>query len=201
MRAYFAAIEFMDAQVGKLLNTLERLKLANDTVIVFWGDNGYQLGEHGQWMKQTNFEAAARIPMIMSAPGNRGKGRGCSRTVELLDIYPTLAEVCGLEHKPANLQGRSVAPLLENPTARWDAPAVSQMERREPQRRVMGYSLRNERYRYTEWDDGTQGVELYDHETDVNEWTNLAGKSKAAAIQKEMHDLLRAQKSNLPPRS
>ena len=69
MRAYFAAIEFMDAQVGKLLNTLERLKLANDTVIVFWGDNGYQLGEHGQWMKQTNFEAAARIPMIADAAG------------------------------------------------------------------------------------------------------------------------------------
>jgi len=190
MRAYFAAIEFMDAQVGKLLNTLERLKLANDTVIVFWGDNGYQLGEHGQWMKQTNFEAAARIPMIMSAPGNRGKGRGCSRTVELLDIYPTLAEVCGLEHTPANLQGRSVAPLLENPTARWDAPAVSQMERREPPRRVMGYSLRNERYRYTEWELGNEGDELYDYEKDPREVHNVAADPATSGIKAQLRDQL-----------
>jgi iduronate 2-sulfatase len=190
MRAYFAAIEFMDAQVGKLLNTLERLKLANDTVIVFWGDNGYQPGEHGQWMKQTNFEAAARIPMIMSAPGNRAKGRGCSRTVELLDIYPTLAEVCGLEHTPANLQGRSVTPLLENPNARWDAPAISQMERRQPQRRVMGYSLRNERYRYTEWELGNEGDELYDYEKDPREVHNVAADPAMSDIKAQLRDQL-----------
>lgn len=190
MRAYFAAIEFMDAQVGKLLNTLERLKLVNDTVIVFWGDNGYQLGEHGQWMKQTNFEAAARIPMIMSAPGNRGKGHECRRTVELLDIYPTLAEVCGLENTPANLQGRSVAPLLENPDARWDAPAISQMERRQPQRRVMGYSLRNERYRYTEWELGTEGDELYDYENDRREVHNVAADPAMSGIKAQLRDQL-----------
>ena len=190
MRAYFAAIEFMDAQVGKLLNTLERMKLANDTVIVFWGDNGYQLGEHGQWMKQTNFEAAARIPMIMSAPGNRGKGRGCSRTVELLDIYPTLAEVCGLELTPANLQGRSVAPLLENPNARWDPPAISQMERREPQRRIMGYSLRNERYRYTEWGLGNEGDELYDYEKDPREVHNVGADPATSGIKAQLRNQL-----------
>jgi uncharacterized sulfatase len=202
MRAYFAAIEFMDAQVGKLLNTLERLKLANETVIVFWGDNGYQLGEHGQWMKQTNFEAAARIPMIMSAPGNRGKGRGCSRTVELLDIYPTLAEVCGLEHTPATLQGRSVAPLLHDPNARWDAPAISQMERRQPQRRVMGYSLRNERYRYTEWELGTEGDELYDYEKDPREVHNVAADPTTSGIKaqlrNQLHSIMQKRGAKIP---
>ena len=107
-----------------------------------------------------------------------------------MDIYPTLAEVCGLEHTPANLQGRSVAPLLENPTARWDAPAVSQMERREPQRRVMGYSLRNERYRYTEWELGNEGDELYDYEKDPREVHNVAAEPATSGVKAQLRDQL-----------
>jgi uncharacterized sulfatase len=192
MRAYFAAIEFMDAQVGKLLDALDRLKLTDNTAIVFWGDNGYQLGEHGQWMKQTNFEAAARIPLVMSAPGIRGRGRACGRTVELLDLYPTLAAVCGLEHTPPGLQGRSLAPLLENPNARWDAPAISQMERRAQSQRVMGYSMRTERYRYTEWNSGEEGVELYDYEKDPREVHNLASDPLAATVRGQLQAQLRS---------
>ncbi len=190
MRAYFAAIEFMDAQVGKLLNALDRLKLASDTVIVFWGDNGYQLGEHGQWMKQTNFEAAARIPLLFSAPGIRGRGRGCGRTVELLDIYPTLAEICGLEHTPPNLQGRSLAPLLANPNGPWDPPAISQMRRLAQGRQVMGYSLRTERYRYTEWEFGAEGGELYDYERDPREVHNAVNDPTAAPLRSQLRERL-----------
>ena len=192
IRAYFAAIEFMDAQVGRLLNALDRLKLANDTVVVFWGDNGYQLGEHGQWMKQTNFEAAARIPLLFSGPGISSHGRGCGRTVELLDIYPTLAEICGLEHAPPNLQGRSLAPLLANPNAPWDLPAISQMQRRPQNRQVMGYSLRTERYRYTEWEFGAEGAELYDYEKDPREVHNMVEDPVAAPLRSQLQQQLRA---------
>lgn len=202
MRAYFAAIEFMDAQVGKLLDAVDRLNLANDTVIVFWGDNGYQLGEHGQWMKQTNFEAAARIPLLVSSPGFRGRGRGCHRTVELLDIYPTLAEICGLADTPPGLQGRSLAPLLSNPGAPWDRPAISQMRRQRQNRQVMGYSLRTERYRYTEWDFGAEGAELYDYEKDPREVHNLVDDPASASLQSQLrirlHGALRRRGANVP---
>lgn len=192
MRAYFAAIEFMDAQVGKLLNALDRLKLADNTVIVFWGDNGYQLGEHGQWMKQTNFEAAARIPLLFSGPGVRARGRGCGRTVELLDLYPTLAELCGLDQTPPGLHGRSLAPLLRQPDATWTAPAISQIQRRPQGRQIMGYSMRTERYRYTEWEFGAEGIELYDYSTDAREVHNLAADPATAPIRAELQNRLRS---------
>lgn len=204
MRAYFAAIEFMDAQVGKLLNALDRLKLTSNTAIVFWGDNGYQLGEHGQWMKQTNFEAAARIPLLVSAPGIRGRGRASHRPVELLDLYPTLAEICGLEHKPSNLQGRSMAPLLENPDARWDAPAISQIRRMQEGRAVMGYSMRTERYRYTEWEFGAEGAELYDYEKDPREVHNAAADPGSAPVKEqlriELYKAIRPRGASVPAR-
>jgi uncharacterized sulfatase len=190
MRAYFAAIEFMDAQVGKLLAALDRLKIANDTAIVFWGDNGYALGEHGQWMKQTNFEAAARIPLVISAPGIRGRGHGCGRPVELVDIYPTLAEICGLEHTPRDLQGRSLAPLLSNPNAAWDSPAISQMQRQRQGKTVMGYSMRTERYRYTEWEFGEEGAELYDYEKDPREVSNVAADPAASTVRAQLRQQL-----------
>ena len=119
IRAYYAAIAFMDAQVGKLLDALDRLELADNTTIVFWGDNGYQLGEHGQWMKQTVFEWAARIPLLIGGAGVKARGTRVPRTVELLDLYPTLADVCGLQStRRRNLQGRSLRPLLDNADAR-----------------------------------------------------------------------------------
>jgi iduronate 2-sulfatase len=149
IRAYYASISFVDAQIGKLLDALERLKLADSTTVVFWSDHGYQLGEHGQWMKQTVFEWSARAPLIVAGAGVPARGRNSIRTVELLDIYPSLAELCGLSGTPNNLHGRSLVPLLKNPGTAWSKPAISQVRRGQAEKAVHGHSLRNERYRYT----------------------------------------------------
>jgi uncharacterized sulfatase len=172
MQAYFASILFLDAQVGRLLDALERLRLAENTTVVFWSDHGYQLGEHGQWMKQTLFEPSARSPLLFAGAGVKSRGKACGRTVEFLDLYPTIADLCGLRDTPANLHGVSLAPLLANPSQAWDRPAVTQVAR--PAQKVMGYSLRDERYRYTMWNQGSEGEELYDYRSDPREMKNLA---------------------------
>jgi uncharacterized sulfatase len=175
LQAYWAAIEFVDAQVGRLLDALDRLKLAHHTIVVFWSDNGYHVGEHGLWKKQSLFENSARVPVIITAPGQKQRGRACKRTVELVDLYPTLADLCGL--KPRHeLAGRSLRPLLDDPGAVWDEPAFTQVWRGS----FPGYSVRTERWRYTEWDNGKKGVELYDYSNDPEETRNLAGDPKHA---------------------
>ncbi|MDJ1467725.1 sulfatase [Cytophagaceae bacterium DM2B3-1] len=183
-RAYYAVISFMDAQVGKVLDALDRLKLRDNTIVVLWSDHGYNLGQHGQWMKQSLFENSARVPLIISVPGGV-KGKASLRTVELVDLYPTLAQLCELT-PPADLQGKSLVPLLKNPNATWDKPAYTQVRRGD----IMGRSVRTERYRYTEWDEGRQGIELYDHQTDPDEFNNLAKQSSQAATVKELAELL-----------
>ncbi|WP_439581928.1 sulfatase [Dyadobacter bucti] len=185
LRAYYAAISFMDAQVGKLLDELDRLKLTEKTVIVLWSDHGYNVGQHGQWMKQSLFENSARVPLIFSVPGG-AKGKASGRTVELLDIYPTLAALCGLT-PPQNLQGKSLVPLLKNPAAIWDKAAYTQVRRNQ----IFGRSVRTERFRYTEWDGGNAGAELYDHEKDPNEFTNLAKESAYTITVSELSALLK----------
>ncbi len=195
IRAYYASISFMDAQVGRLLDTLDRLKLTENTTIVFWGDNGYQLGEHGQWMKQTVFEAAARVPVIIGGAGVSARGRGCGRTVELLDLYPTLADLCNLSAPPGQLAGKSLRPLLKNPAAAWDRPAISQVLRTLPASpsrptRVMGYSLRNERYRYSQWNEGALGEELYDYQNDPAELHDLSRDERHLALKASLRDRL-----------
>jgi uncharacterized sulfatase len=199
IRGYYAAITFMDAQVGKLLNALDRLRLTQDTTIVFWGDNGYHLGEHGQWMKQMVFEPAARIPFLIGGAGVRARGQACRRTVELLDMYPTLIELCGLQGAPANLHGRSVGPLLANARAAWDKPAITQVHRADPARgTVRGYSLRTERYRYSQWGEGGGlGEELYDYDQDPRELRNLAKDQQAkdlkSGLQKRLQQIVKAR--------
>jgi len=186
MRAYYASISFMDAQVGKLLEALERLRLQEDTLIVFWSDHGYQLGEHGQWMKQTLFEAAARVPLILCGPGAGARGRACRRTVELLDLYPTLIELCGLREAPGRLHGQSLGPLLKNPEAGWRKPAVTQVRRGTGEKAVMGYTIRTERHRYTWWDEGRLGEELYDYQRDPRELINLASSPQAGGLKSDL---------------
>lgn len=186
IQAYYAAVTFMDAQVGKLLDALDRLGLADHTIVVFWSDHGYHLGEHGLWMKQSLFEESARVPLIMAAPNLQGNGRASAATVELLDVYPTLAALCGLA-APQNLQGTSLRPLLDNPAAEWTEPAYTQVRR---QGNFMGYSVRTDRWRYTEWDGGKRGVELYDHQTDPHEFTNLARDPRYAETIAELEKLL-----------
>jgi uncharacterized sulfatase len=174
IRAYYAATSFMDAQVGKVLAALDELRLTDSTVVVFWSDHGWQLGQHGQWMKHNLFEASARVPIIFAGPGIT-PGQTCPRTVEHLDIYPTLVELCGLNGAPQNLHGESLARLLAHPHAEWSKPAVTQVERIiAGQPAAMGYSVRTEQHRYTSWRDGTLGEELYDYRRDPHELKNLA---------------------------
>ncbi|MFN7935839.1 MAG: sulfatase [Bryobacteraceae bacterium] len=186
MRAYYAAILFLDAQVGKVLDTVERLKLEQNTLIVFWSDHGYQLGEHGQWFKQTVFEPAARAPMIIAGAGVKARGKACKRTVEFVDIYPTVADMCGLRGAPANLHGKSLRPLLDNPNAAWTKPAVTQVRRGNNAKSVMGHSLRNERYRYSMWNEGAEGEELYDYDRDPREMKNLVTEPAMQDLKNKM---------------
>lgn len=166
--AYRAATSYMDAQVGLLLGELDRLKQRDNTIIAMIGDNGFHLGDHQLWSKHTLFERATRVPMIFAGPGI-AKGV-CTRTTELLDIYPTLAALTGLS-APKHLEGASLVPLLRNPATPWDRPARSVAVRNG----FSGRSARNERYRYVEWNGGESGVELYDHSNDPGEYRNLAG--------------------------
>ncbi len=201
-RAYFASISQMDAQVGKVLDAVDRLGLGDNTIILFMGDHGWSLGEHGQWQKTLLFDNVCRVPLIIALPkslahrmgegGRRpgeGKGLVCERTVEHVDLYPTLADLCGLT-PPAAIDGKSLRPLLENPKAKWNKPAITQQVRNGNGKQIMGYSVRNERWRYTEWDGGKLGSELYEHDNDPNEWHNLAANPKFAKNLAEMKKLL-----------
>jgi len=199
LQAYWATISFVDAQVGRLLDALDRLKLTERTVVVFWSDHGYHFSEHGLIMKQSLFENSARVPLLIAAPGRKGNGASSPRTVELLDLYPTLADLCGLE-PPAGLHGRSLVPLLDRPTRRWNHPAVTQTQRA---RGVMGYSLRTERHRYTEWGEGgREGRELYDYESDPAELHNLAGDPEHArrvkSLSLRLRQILSAKEQPVP---
>lgn len=182
LQAYRASVSFVDAQVGRVLDSLDQLGLTDKTIVVLWSDHGYHLGEHlGVWQKRTLFEESTRTPMIVRVPGAAGNGRTCSRIVEFVDMYPTLADLAGLT-PPSNLAGASLRPLLDDPTAPWDRPAFSQILRPANDRfpaPVMGRSIRTERWRYTEWDEGRTGAELYDHEADPHEFYNLAHEPDA----------------------
>lgn len=201
-QAYYACVSFIDAQVGRLLDTLDETGLAENTIVVFWSDHGYHLGEHnGIWQKRTLFEQSARSPLIIRTP-NRNSGH-CNRVVEFVDIYPTLTDLAGIE-SPANLEGRSLMPLLRNSVADWNGIAVTQVLRpaddrlKEP---VMGCSIRTHRYRYTEWGEGRHGIELYDHQSDPNEFQNLAidPDPPASKIIDQLRPLLRSRASGKLP--
>lgn len=177
-QAYYATISFVDAQVGRLLDTLEEANLMDKTVIVFWSDHGYFLGEKGLWYKKKAFERSARMPLIIAAPG-LSQDKATQKPVELLDLYPTLADLCGLA-APRNVEGASLKPLLLDPKNKsWLKPAITQVWHN---RKAWGYSLRTERYRYTEWLQGKAGRELYDHNQDPEEINNLANQKQQARV-------------------
>ena len=186
-RAYFASTSLMDAQVGRLTAAIDRLKLSDHTVIVFISDHGWNLGEHGQWQKQLLFEESARVPMIIYDPSAKGNGKFSTRPVELVDLYATLADLAGLP-APVGVEGKSLRPLIENPSAVWDAPAYTQVFR--AGMKITGRSVRTEKYRYTEWNKGEKGVELYDQENDPKEYKNLANDPKSKEIVVKMKGLL-----------
>lgn len=185
-QAYYAAISFVDAQIGRVLDAVDRLGLADHTIIVFWSDHGYSLGTHGLWMKMNCFEDAARVPLVIAGPGI---APGTSPDpVELVDVYPTLADLAGLP-PPADLAGTSLRPLLDHPGAAWDRPAFTQVQRGD----FAGHSVRTARWRYTEWDEGRRGTELYDEQADPGEMHNLASDPALAATITELRSL--AQKN------
>jgi uncharacterized sulfatase len=199
LQSYRACVSFVDAQIGRLLDALEREGLAERTIVVVWSDHGYHLGEHGGvWQKRTLFEESARTPLFIRAPGARGNGRPCRRIVELVDLYPTLADLCGLT-PPRNLAGRSLRPLLDDPEAEWQGAAATQILRPGDGQPVMGRSLRTARWRYTEWNESEAGSELYDHDADPGEHVNLAGTSMANEVVGELREALRRKARGRPP--
>jgi uncharacterized sulfatase len=169
---------------------MDRNKLWDSTIVVFWSDHGYHLGEHGLWHKQSLFDESARVPLVIIAPGAKGNGKVCERTVEFVDLYPTLAELAGLT-PPPGYQGASLKPLIDDPAAAWDRPAYTQVWRSpNATTRFPGHAVRTERWRYIEWENGTRGNQLYDHTVDPHELKNLAGDPKYAATVAEMKALV-----------
>lgn len=191
IRAYYASVSFMDAQLGELLDAVDELGLADNTIIVFWSDHGYLLSEHGQWKKQSLFEESARVPLFVAAPDAKGNGKTSQRVVELIDLYPTLASLCGIQ-PPGYLHGADLTPLLNNPKAKWSRPAYTQVFRGRD--KIMGRSVRTERWRYTEWNSGADGAQLYDHKKDPFEYKNLADDPHFAKVRSEMRKLLNKDK-------
>ena len=206
-QAYNAAISFMDAQVGRVLDALDRLGLADNTIIVFTSDHGYHMGEHGLWQKMSLFEESSRVPLLIVAPGVASKGTVVSTPVSQIDIFPTLADLCSVK-TPENLAGQSLAPMLRDPAATGRGWALTQVTRGGRRARraggdpepFYGYSLRTPRWRFTEWDEGREGRELYDHDTDPKELKNLAEDPALATTVAELSTQLRdAVKTTLPP--
>ncbi|MCA9080874.1 MAG: sulfatase, partial [Planctomycetaceae bacterium] len=189
---YLAGISFLDAQVGKLLTTLDELQLRDRTVIVFWSDHGFHLGEHGLWCKTSNFEFDARVPLLISYPGLPQPGESSPALAELVDLSPTLVDLCGLPPQE-HVDGVSLRPILEAPTAQVKQVACTQHPRPayyagNPD--AMGVSIRTERYRYTEWRDFVTGAvrdaELYDHSSDPGETRNVVSEQANRALRVQL---------------
>lgn len=196
IRAYLATVSYMDAQAGRVLDALERHGVADNTIVVFTGDHGWHLGEHGLWHKRSLFEPSARVPLIIRAPGAKGNGQASASLAELVDLYPTLCDLAGLP-VPAVLEGSSLRPVLDDPRASVKSAAFTQA-RRGPDAKNWGRSVRTARWRCTEWDEGRNGIELYDHESDPGEFTNLATDPRYSGVLKELRALLAERLPSVP---
>ncbi len=185
-RAYWASISWVDWNVGRVIAELDKLGLRENTVIVFWGDHGYHLGEMGKWAKHGSlFEVGTRVPLIVVAPGMKANGQAALPPVQSMDIYPTLCELCGLK-LPASLQGHSLKPLLADVTAKWDHPAYTVAGQTADN---LGVAVRTDKYRYAEWTGGKNGAMLFDVTADPTERKNLADDPKLADVRKQLAEL------------
>lgn len=176
VQGYLASISFTDECIGRVLDALDKSDYADNTIIVFWADHGWHLGEKLHWRKFALWEEATHNPMMFVVPGVTKPNQRCTRPVSLIDIYPTLVDLCGLKSKK-ELQGQSLKPLLENPQRKWDRPALTTHGKD-------NHSLRSDRWRYIHYSDGTE--ELYDHEKDPLEWKNLASDPKYNDIKTQL---------------
>jgi uncharacterized sulfatase len=181
--AYLACVSFMDAQVGRVMEAMDRDKLWDNTIVVFMSDHGWGFGEHNWWAKASLFEPSARGPLLVAMPGVEAN-KTCERVVEYVDLYPTLAELCGLPGQ-TKVEGKSFAPLLRDPAQSWDKVGRTVISRPNG----LGRSICDERYRYTKWP-GENVVELYDHQADPGENTNLAKDPKFADVRATMEKRL-----------
>jgi uncharacterized sulfatase len=179
-------VSFLDANVGAVIDAVDSLGLAENTVVIFFSDHGYHLGDHnGLWSKKTLFDRATRVPLIIAGPGIT-RGIVCGRCVELIDLVPTVTDLCRVPASPT-VQGRSLVPLWSDPSTASDRPAKTVVVNNS---RAHGVSARTERYTYTEWDGGTAGVELYDRDTDPHEYRNLADHPMHAGAASSMKKVL-----------
>jgi len=188
IQGYHASVSFIDEQLGKVLDELERQGLAEDTLVVFMSDHGYQLGSHGLWQKRDLYENSVRTPLVLVAPGQLNAGSRSDVLVELVDLYPTLVALAGLPDPESPLEGRDLVKILagrETPRASalsqsWSAAQWTRPEWRG--RQIMGYTIRTDHYRYTEWGGGAEGIELYDYREDPKEYRNLANDPAYEAL-------------------
>jgi arylsulfatase A-like enzyme len=176
VQAYLATITFTDTNVGRLLDALDKSPYKDNTIVVLWGDHGWHLGEKHHWRKFSLWEEATRAPLMWIVPGSTKPHGVCDRTVDFMSLYPTLCDLCGLP-TPKHVEGASIRPLLENPAAAWDRPAITTYL-------FNNHSARSEGWRYIRYNDGSE--ELYDETKDPLEWTNLAGKAELATVKTDL---------------
>ncbi len=189
IRAYLACVSYIDANVGRVLAALEEAQLAEQTIVVFWSDHGYQLGEKGKWSKAGSlWEQGTRVPLIIYDPRRKGNGQASPRVVELIDLYPTLVDLAGLP-MPVGLDGRDLKPLLDQPAAAWDHPAYTVWNERG--RGITGVAVRTERWRYAEFFGPGAGAFLTDPINDPHELTNLVNDPRHADVVKQLSALAR----------
>ena len=200
---YYAAISYTDAQIGKVVDELSRLGLRQNTIIILWGDHGWKLGEHDAWCKHSTVENDVNAPLLLSVPGMKNAGAHSDALVEFVDIYPTLSELAGLP-LPGHLEGTSFKPLLDDPKRPWKSAAFSQYPRSQ-NGGLMGYSMRTDRYRFTVWvgradHSKVDATELYDHQNDPQENTNLAqDPASAELVQRLMSQWQKSWQGARPP--
>jgi arylsulfatase A-like enzyme len=177
VQAYLACVTYMDGQVGRLIDALDASPHANNTIVILFSDHGWSLGEKQHWQKFALWEETTRVPLMAVVPGLTQPGRRCGRTVSLMDIYPTLVELCGLPQPAHSLEGRSLVPLLRDPQSAREEPAITTHGRN-------NHAVRTERWRYIRYADSDE--ELYDHDADPLEWKNLANEPQFTAVKSEL---------------